>query len=254
MTGALDAGLRDRLLALARRDALLAFDFDGTLAPLVDDPASAALLPATRARLGRLAARGRCAVLSGRGLADLSRRVDGLPLIALVGNHGIEVRGLPPAGDASPEALRKRVGAWAAELSGLPAAVPGLVVEDKGYSLTLHLRGAREPERAEAAARAAACRLPGARVFGGHAAVNVVPADAPDKGDALRRLMDATRAEAALYVGDDETDECAFALARELPLLGIRVGPVAATRAAWVLPSREQVDEILDVLIDAPAK
>jgi len=245
MNTTLDAALRRRLVALAKQDSLLAFDFDGTLAPIVADPDRAVLPDTTRALLSALAAHRRCAVLSGRALDDLRARLAGLPLVALVGNHGLEIAGEPP-----PEGLRAGVHAWSAELRERLAHLPGVRVEDKGLTLSVHFRGAPAPERTEAAIRAVADELQGARVFGGKSVVNVAPDGAPDKGDALAALMAVAPTPGALYVGDDETDESAFALAAELPVLGVRVGPGAATRAPHVLPDRDCVDPLLDALLE----
>jgi trehalose 6-phosphate phosphatase len=244
----LPAGLAGALAGLARRGALLAFDFDGTLAPLVPDPAAAALPPPTRARLARLATRRPCAVLSGRALDDLDARLAGLPLVARVGNHGLEADGGP--GAAGVTGL---VGAWRAALEARLRGEPGVTVEDKRLSLSVHYRAAPDAGRAARAIRVAVAGLPGARVFGGHAVVNVVPAAGPHKGDALRTLLAGRTPREALYVGDDETDEDAFALADELPLLGVRVGPASATRASFVLPAQESLDALLDVLLEGAA-
>ena len=245
MRTALEAPLRRRLVALGQQDALLAFDFDGTLAPIVTDPERATLPETTRALLSALAARRRCAVLSGRALADLRARLAGLPLVALVGNHGLEIAGEPP-----PEALRAGVHAWSAELRERLAHLPGVRIEDKGLTLSVHFRGVAAPERAEAEIREVATGLAGARVFGGKSVVNVAPQGAPDKGDALAALLAVAPTPAGLYVGDDETDEPAFALAPELPLLGVRIGSGVPTRASEVLPDRDCVDAVLDALIE----
>lgn len=245
MSAELDAPLRRRLVDLARQDSLLAFDFDGTLAPIVPDPDAAELPAPTRLLLSALAARRRCVVLSGRALDDLRARLAGLPLVALVGNHGMELPGRP----GSP-ALRAGVHAWGAELAGRLAGLPGVYVEDKGCSLSVHYRAAPLPDRAEAAIRTAARSLPGARVFGGHAVVNVLPEGAPDKGDALRALLLASPSRSVLYVGDDETDESAFALEAWYPMLSIRVGEAPATRAQHVLRDRALVDPVLDALLE----
>jgi trehalose 6-phosphate phosphatase len=249
MSAALDPGLRRELVRLAREDALLAFDFDGTLAPLVDDPQTAALPEPTRLLLAALAGQRRCAVLSGRALDDLRGRLAGLPLLALVGNHGLEVDGVPP-----PEALRHRVHAWGRELRGRLQGEPGVLVEDKGLSLSVHYRAAPEPLRAEASIRGAADALRDAKVFGGHAVINVVPEGAPDKGAALRELLVAAQAPAALYVGDDQTDESAFALAREFPLLAVRVGASDSTCAQHVVADRSGVDSVLHALLEGVAQ
>ena len=99
-------------MRLARENALLAFDYDGTLAALVDDPQTAVLAEPTRLLLFALAAHRRCAVLSGRALDDLRARLAGLPHMALVGNHGLEVDGVPP-----PEEQARRMRALRAQVA-----------------------------------------------------------------------------------------------------------------------------------------
>jgi trehalose 6-phosphate phosphatase len=123
----------------------------------------------------------------------------------VVGNHGAEdpAAGAPPAGDAL-DALRLRIAGDA----GLEAA--GVVVEDKRLSLSLHYRTAADSDAALAR-------------FGGKFVVNVVAAELPDKGDALVDLVRRAGVGAAMFVGDDVTDEAVFRRARP-PWLTVRIG------------------------------
>src|SRR5687767_13130078 len=121
---------------------VLLLDFDGTLAPIVDDPAQAAIPPETRTELERLMGMAgvTVAVVSGRGLGDVRGRA-AIPGIAYAGNHGMEIDGPglhrthPEALDARPALDLARVG-----LEGALDGVPGAWVEDKLLTLSIHFR------------------------------------------------------------------------------------------------------------------
>src|SRR6185295_11415249 len=81
---------RPLLEQFAWSQVLVAFDFDGTLAPIVADPTAAAMAPSTRRLFREVAALYPCAVISGRSRADLAGRLRGVPLREIVGNHGLE--------------------------------------------------------------------------------------------------------------------------------------------------------------------
>ncbi|HEV8663430.1 MAG TPA: trehalose-phosphatase, partial [Candidatus Methylomirabilis sp.] len=153
---------------------LLVLDFDGTLAPIVSRPEAARLAPAVRKTLARLAAASRVglAILSGRSLPDLKRRV-GLRGIVYGGCHGLEIRG-PGLRFRHPQAsvLRRRIRAAAAVLTRDIPEFPGAHLESKGLALAVHYRGL-SPSRRTAlhrwvkgvAARAALAILPGKQVW-----------------------------------------------------------------------------------------
>ncbi len=230
---------------VARRRLLLAFDFDGTLAPMVEDRDAAGIAASTKRLLRLLCVFHPCAVVSGRSRADLLHRVEGIPLTAIVGNHGAEA-GHGPV----DRTVRSLVVGWRELACAALQGVDGVEVEDKGLSLALHYRRAHDPEGAERIVTAAASTLPGARVFGGHAVVNVVPPDAHDKGravaDVLARL---TPRNAALYVGDDSTDEDAFA--SSVVQVGIRIGACPSSAARYFIASQERIDDLLRALVCA---
>ena len=228
-----------------RRGALLAFDFDGTLAPIVAVPARAALRPPTRRLLARLARQQPCLVLSGRSPADLAARLRGIRLIERVGNHGAAFA-LSPAKRAS---ARSRVLRWRAQLERRLDGRPGLALEDNGVSLAVHYRRARDRAAARRAIVAAARPLAGARTLDGKCVVNVLPARASHKGDVLRAIARARRAACVLYVGDDVTDESAFR-ARVAPcFVSIRVGRSPRSAAAFALDGQRQIDALLRTLL-----
>jgi trehalose 6-phosphate phosphatase len=232
---------------IARNRTLLAFDFDGTLAPIVNARAEARMRDETRALLRTASLLYPCAVISGRTRPDVAARVEGLPLVAVIGNHGAE----PGFGPLDP-ALRAQVASWRETLERTVRLLPGVDLEDKRFGVALHYRLVDEPAETERRLLEAAAALEGARVFRGNAVVNVVPADAPTKGDALVALCRKERAGVAVYIGDDATDEDAFRC--EVVHVSIRVGACADSGAAYCLASQDEVDALLRALIAARAR
>ncbi len=235
---------RPVLQTIARERALLVFDFDGTLAPIVDVPELAEMRAETRALLRVTSLLYPCAVVSGRPRADVARRVEGVPLVAIVGNHGAE-----PGFGPVDRALRREVEGWARALQLALGGTPGVEVEEKGLSIGIHYRRAPDRSWARRLALAAASRLPDARVFAGRAIVNVAPAGSPDKGAAVAEILRRIGARGAVYVGDDVTDEDAFR--DEAVAVGVRVGRTHASSATWYVPGQQDVDALLRGLVVA---
>src|SRR5512134_2919992 len=119
---------------IARERTLLAFDFDGTLAPIVDDRSAAAMRAETRALLRATSLLYPCAVISGRTRADVAARVQDVPLVAIVGCHGAE-----PGFGPIDTGLERRVASWRAALSGALADAD-VEIEDKRLGIALHYR------------------------------------------------------------------------------------------------------------------
>lgn len=243
-------GLADGLAALAAepgRSAVLV-DFDGTLAPIVADPAAASPLPGAGAVLGRLSAfLGVVGVVSGRPVSFLRERLAGVEeRLSLVGLYGVEwvergeVRTLPGA-----EGWREVLAGVAGDASR--AAPAGVGVEDKGLALTLHAR--RSPEQlgwVEDFAASVASRH-GLAVHSGRLSVELRPPVEVDKGTVVARLGEGMSAIA--YLGDDRGDLPAFAA------LGRRRSEGVVTVAVAV-SSDEAPPELLDtadLVVDGPA-
>ncbi len=212
-----------RLASLLRRRPLLAFDFDGTLAPIVPRPHDAHLSSAVSTRLRRLALQLPVAIVTGRTVADVRTRLDFTPTY-IVGNHGAEDDAMLGDGTAPPAApaldgLREILRGRSAELSAL-----GVMVEDKRLSLALHFRLAAQRETArefiEELLRPVRASL---HVFAGKMVVNVTPPQAPDKAVAVRALLARSGASCAFFAGDDVNDEPVFAAA-PADWLTVRVG------------------------------
>ena len=125
---------------------LLAFDFDGTLTPIVDLPDHAALAPEVRATLESLSRQDRylTGIVSGRSLADILARVD-VPGLFYAGNHGLEMTG-PGLDFVHPgaEKLRDTQTELYHQLRSNLSDLPGVLVENKGLTLSVHYRMAAE--------------------------------------------------------------------------------------------------------------
>src|SRR5690606_29752971 len=172
-----------------------------------------------------------------------SRRLEGIPLWFLFGNHGLE-----PAAAGSPHtsAVRK----WAERLARRLSGEPGVTVEDKTHSLTIHYRHAPDKHRARAAIDRALDAIPEARALGGADAVSVLPAEGADKGVALQQARRQFACDTAIYVGDDETDETAFGSDTAGRLLAVRIGAARESHARYHLESQAEIDDLLTALID----
>jgi trehalose 6-phosphate phosphatase len=223
-------------------NALLAFDFDGTLAPIVAEPDRAAMRACTRQRLEALARAYPCIVISGRAHADVRKRLRGVGLRGVVGNHGVEPW-------QTTTGLIGEVRRWRPTLERALRSHSGVWIEDKAYSIAVHYRMSRAKKVARAAILRAAQELGDLRVIGGKQVVNLLPRGAPHKGFALERERERLGCDTAVYVGDDETDEDVFALDQPGRLLTIRVGAKRASAATYSLRNQREIDDLLLVLL-----
>lgn len=244
----LNARSEDEVLApLCMKRTLFVFDFDGTLAPIVTRRTRAVMSRTTRLLFARLATHSTTAVISGRSVFDLRARLNVQPDY-LIGNHGLE--GLP--GNAAILRRAQRLCAtWRQQLESAWGKMPpaGIDVEDKHYSLAIHYRLAPEPGRARTmVARALALLRPAPQLIPGKMVVNVLPSGAPDKGAALLQLLRRTRAQHALFIGDDDTDEAVFAL-DDPRIITVRVGRKRSSRAHYYLQGQTEIDALLRYLV-----
>jgi trehalose 6-phosphate phosphatase len=231
----------DVLAQFARSNVLVAFDYDGTLAPIVDDPEEARMRPETREHLTSLNRLYPCVVISGRAQADVLKRIRGAGVLEAIGNHGLEPW-------RRNEELSACVQEWLVPLREKLAPIQGVKIEDKLFSIAIHFRQSTEQRAAHEAILAAARELEGVRILGGKLVVNLLPQGAPHKGTALMAARERLHCDTAIYVGDDETDEDVFSL-EEPGLLGIRVGQVDSSRASFCIREQENIDELLQALI-----
>jgi trehalose 6-phosphate phosphatase len=241
------------LAAVLRLAPLMAFDFDGTLAPIVARPQDVQISPEVVAPLRALAERLPVAVVTGRALADVRDRLGFTPHY-LVGSHGAEDEDDPAGMAAAQNGLDGLRAVLQQQAAALAAA--GVLVEDKRLSLALHYRQAPDTVAARALIDALLAPLAGGlQLFGGKMVVNAMVAGAPDKAQAVRTLLARCGARAAFFAGDDVNDEPVFEAA-PAHWLTVRIGRNPPhTRARFGLDGPHEMVLLLQqvlALLDAP--
>ncbi|MBW3596522.1 MAG: trehalose-phosphatase [Planctomycetes bacterium] len=243
---------------LRNRQLALLLDYDGTLTPIVRRPEDAILPESVRELLRRLAGRCTVAVVSGRDRRDVEKMVQ-IDLLTYAGSHGFDIHG-PEVQMEHEEARRvlPDLDRAEAELRDSLTATAGARVERKRFAIAIHYR---EVEAEEGVRRVAAIveevrgRHGALRKLGGKKIFELQP-DVPwNKGYAVMFLLESLGLNhpgvAAIYIGDDETDENAFrALESREASFGIRVAsPEEASAAAYYLRDCGEVETFLRRLL-----
>jgi trehalose 6-phosphate phosphatase len=248
----LEQALDEALGRISRAGVLLvASDYDGTLSPIVSDPAKAVPNPASVAALERLAAmwRTHVAIISGRALKQLSELV-GRTGFHMVGSHGSEFGpGFERALPAEAHALRDAV---AADLEGIARSAPGFLVEVKPASVAFHYRNADDHDAQHALREVLAgpAKREGVLTHHGKRVVELAVIEA-SKGHAVEVLRTELepRPEAVFFIGDDLTDENAFAVLRPGIDVGVKVG-AGETEAEFRVRDTDDVAGVLWKLVE----
>ena len=241
--------LPPRLVPLRKRakEAALFLDYDGTLAPIVDDPAGARPIPGVPDLLARLGARlGVVAVVSGRPLAYLSGALGRPAGVRMVGLYGMEEIGADGVLRRDPDAE-----SWRANVGEVTDALrrstpPGVEVEPKGLAVTVHWRRAPEAEAWVRGAASCEAARTGLRVQPGRMSVELRPPVAADKGTVVARLGACHRVVGCF--GDDLGDIPAFEAVSALGRAGAETVSVAVADAE----SPPELLALADVIVASP--
>jgi trehalose 6-phosphate phosphatase len=239
-----------QLPAPALDQIALLLDIDGTILDFAPTPSQVEVPAALRATLTKLFHRtkGALALVSGRPLADIERIFAPLKLPA-IGGHGAEIRRTPGSPAMRPPLsidtqLKEQL---------IAAAGEGILVEDKGYSVALHYRLA--PERGEALREAVSSIVAehpdsGVEILPGKWVIEVKP-ERFTKGTGIRNLMHDPpfRGRIPFFIGDDVTDEAAFAVLPQFAGIGYSVGRLFKG-AAGVFEDAVAVRDWLDRVLD----
>jgi len=233
-----------------REPVSLFLDFDGTLVPIVPDPADAQIGANVRRALDRLSRRRNLnvTVISGRALGDLQARIN-LPYVIYAGNHGFEIKGPglrfmhPTAGALRPE-LQDLCGRLADSLG----SIGGVHVENKSLTASVHYRQADPsdiPRVEEIVLTGVQNHIARFRVSAGQQVLEILPLADWNKGIAVNWIHDQLGGHPPLtiYMGDDSTDEAAFrVLAGEIT---VKVGALDPTSAQFHAQGPDKVFEFL---------
>ena len=244
---------------------LLLLDYDGTLTPIAPRPELADLPESVRQLLEALARQRRLtlAIISGRALVDIKEKV-GISSLVYAGNHGLEIEGpgisfVSPLAEEFKPVLRRMYHL----LSQALGAVKGVLVEDKGLTLSVHYRQVADDKGKEVRSTferitGDAARLGRIRITSGKKVYEIRPAVAWDKGKVVKILMEKCgegerKSEPLpIYIGDDLTDEDAFR-AIEHYGGGISVfvgGGDSPSSARYFLQSPDEVAKFLSLLLE----
>lgn len=245
---------------LAGRDAAVFLDYDGTLTPIVEDPAQATLPTATRRAIEELAGRTTVAIVSGRDLQDVRAMVD-LPGIHYAGSHGFDIL------TAEGESIQKgreflpSLDVAERELEAELVGIAGARVERKRFAIAVHTRQVDDAAvpQVTAVVDAVHAAHPDLRTTGGKRIVELRPDLAWHKGEALRFLLETLGLDrddvVPIYVGDDVTDEDAFTALgdRGIGLVVRGEDDTRPTAADYAFADTDQVRVFLEELAEEPA-
>lgn len=245
-----------RRLAGASR-VLLLFDYDGTLTPIVARPEIAILSEETRRSLTTLAGMDKfvVGVVSGRGLADLEALV-AIPGLFYAGNHGLEISG---AGmdfvHQDAPAFEENLVEIAESLERELAGIPGIVVDNKRLTLTVHFRSTPDSYAPQVDSKVVATAAPYVdagtmKITRGKKVVEVRPNLDWGKGQAIEKIREGCGDNPyPVFFGDDQTDEDGFKVVQDAGGLAVFIGPTRQnTKALHQLESPAEVAQTLELL------
>ena len=239
--------------AVSAPTLLVALDFDGTLAPLVDNPDQARMTAAARFAVEALAGlpATTIALVSGRGLANLREVAEADPRWWLIGSHGVELEGPADGGIvAVPTADPDELQALWDDFVAIADQFPGTWVETKPWGAALHTRSLDDSteDTVRAMARQRIAQYGDALTTRlGHGIIES-SLQSQNKGDGIEALRDHLQPEVTVFIGDDVTDEDAQAVLGSGDV-GIRCG-LGPTQARFFLPDVDAVADFLGRLAE----
>jgi len=239
--------------AVAAPKLLIALDFDGTLAPLVDNPDDARMTSPAREALVRLAGTENTvvALVSGRGLANLRTVSEADPRWWLIGSHGIELEG-PANGDvvAVPTANPDELQSLWDDFSEVATKYQGTWVETKPWGAAMHTRGVDASIEQQVQAEVREKIAPYGQALTTRLGHGIIESSlqSQTKADGLLALQGHVGPDVTVFAGDDRTDEDAMAVLGQSDI-GIRVGE-GTTHASYFLESAHDMADFLTELAE----
>ena len=243
---------------LRDQDVFIFLDYDGTLTPIVDTPDQAIISEAMRDTVRRLAEKYKVSIVSGRATDDVwgKAKIDG---IFYAGSHGFEI--VQPDGtveiNEEAQAVRATIDEAHAKLSGRLKDVEGALVEHVKYTISTHYRLVADKDfpKIEQAVEDTLKEYPNLRKTHGKKVFEIRPKIDWDKGKAVEWILrvldfDGGEENAAVYIGDDTTDEDAFRVLRGKGFGILVADPPRDSEAEYVIPDTPAVQQVLERFIE----
>lgn len=238
------------------RDAVIFLDYDGTLTPIVATPDLAVLSEEMRQTVCCLAQSYKVAIVSGRATDDVRGKVK-IEKIFYAGSHGFEI--VTPEGELEvnqqAQAIRPVIDEVHAKLKQRLQGVPGALVEDVKYTISAHYRLVSEKDfsKVEEAVENILKEYPQLRRTHGKKVFELRPKIDWHKGKAVEWILNVLRfdpkRQAAIYIGDDTTDEDAFAALVHKGFGILVADPARASKAKYVVKNTPEVQKVLEFFI-----
>lgn len=233
------------LESLSFTRTLYAFDFDGTLAKIVRVPSEAGMSQKTIKLFNTLTPLVPVAIVSGRSIQDLAARASEVNPLYVVGNHGLEMLGRK---NFPLQSAMKSCRGWKDSLTREKFG-PGVDIEDKVYSLSVHYRRSRHKKIVVPRIKAAIdCLSPRPRILSGKSVINILSDDSPHKGLAVLELAEKIKANHVFYIGDDETDEDVFSMPGDF-ITSVRVGQKKNSQARFFIRRQAEINQVLSLFV-----
>ena len=235
---------------LEGKKLLLFLDYDGTLTPIVESPDMAVIPDDMRSLLAELRRRLPIAVISGRSLEDIKKRV-GIEGIIYAGNHGAEIwDGEKTIASQQSFVSRDLMQEFLNRLKESLSPINGVLIEDKGITASIHYRMVKErdlPKLFKTFTELSKDYKDSFRIVIGKKVFEIRPVDIWDKGDAVSWIIkNIGNGSAPIYIGDDATDEDAFKILRGK---GINICIGGNAEAEYYLKNQKEVKDILQWLL-----
>lgn len=231
----------EKLEALLNVNTVYAFDFDGTLAPLVEDRDSAKMSLTTERLMGNLIKQQKVAIITGRELKDIESLLDIKPHY-LIGNHGSE-------GVLSNDDLTKVINRndfYRSHLNTFNTQFEkyGIEIEEKTYSVSVHYRKSLNVQETEKFISKMVSDLSDAKLIPGKFILNILPPGTLHKGQAFTSIMQQDNFNSGFFIGDDVTDEDVFRI-NDSKVFTVRVGESPASQASYFIKDQSEINMLL---------
>jgi trehalose-phosphatase len=246
----------------AKKIVFLFLDYDGTLAPIAETPDKAAIPKETRELLKELSEDSRCrlAIISGRSLSDIKRAI-GLKNVFYAGNHGLEIESpkLKFESQVSPR-LKSAIRNIAEELARRLSSIKGVLIEDKGLTLSIHYRLVDKKdipafEKIFSEVTSPYTVRDKIKINSGKKVYEIKPPVQWDKGKVVLWLMARQQFVSGknkvlpVYIGDDVTDEDGFRALKNKGLT-IFVGKPKSSEAGYYVKNTEEVVQLIKQILE----